>query len=69
MRGNQFKSTGAKRNLNVRIAPALRERIDAAVSKYKDFDKTAADIVRDALELYLPILEASTVGDSAEAPT
>lgn len=57
MRGNQFRSSNASKNLNLRLPPELRTRVEAAAAK-ADPPKTKADVVREALELYLPILEA-----------
>lgn len=63
MRGNQFRSSNASQNLNLRLPPELRARVEAVAAK-ADPPKTKADVVREALELYLPILEAQRKPES-----
>ena len=56
MHGNQFHSSNASTNLNFRIPPDLRARVEVAADRHA---KSKADVVREALELYLPILESA----------
>ena len=58
MIGNQFTTAKSlEQNLNVRLTAELRMRVIDAAMKHK---LTKADVVRDALEHYLPILEGFT---------
>lgn len=59
MHANQHTSTGAKRNLNVRLAPETLKRLERA-AKVRRKDKS--DIVREAIELYLPLVEVKGHG-------
>lgn len=64
MRKNQYTSTDAKRNLNVRLTDELRTRIKHAareLTRLRKISTTQADIVREALERYLPELEAQFI--------
>ena len=64
MKNNQFTIQGetVNKNLNMRVPGPLRERMDALTKKHR---VTRADIMRAALERYLPLLEGQTV---TEAP-
>lgn len=57
MHPNQYNSTGASANFNVRLTPEMRERLHAAALKHH---LTDADVHRAALAAYLPILESTT---------
>ena len=53
--GNQNTYDHMGKNFNVRLSDELRGRLDAVGERAR---MTRADIIRDALENYLPILEA-----------
>jgi hypothetical protein len=57
MRGNQYTTTQPMtgRNLNIRLSEEQRARVNKAAKRQ---GATAADVVREALEHYLPILES-----------
>jgi predicted DNA-binding protein len=50
------------KNFNVRIPSALRERLKTVSQAH---EITQADVIRDALENYLPLLEAVTMPKKA----
>ena len=52
MHANQKTNTHKSNNLNIRLSPGLRELVEVESSRR---GKDMADIVREALEHYLPI--------------
>jgi predicted DNA-binding protein len=54
MHRNQHTSTGAAANLNVRISPSLRARLERVI---EGTNISKADVVREALEHHLPTIE------------
>jgi len=62
MQGNQYTTTQPMtgRNLNIRLSEELRALVDKAAERQ---GSTAADVVREALEHYLPILESLPAKD------
>jgi len=54
MHANQHTSTNAKRNLNVRISIETLRRLNRAARARR---KDKSDLVREALDLYLPLVE------------
>ena len=57
MKNNQFTlhdNEPAGKNLNIRLPATLRERVDTQTKRHHI---TKADVIRVALEHYLPLLE------------
>jgi predicted DNA-binding protein len=53
--GNQNTYNHMQRNINIRLSDELRARLEKVA---KAVELTKADVMRQALENYLPILEA-----------
>ena len=55
MFGNQYTGKTVDKTLTLRLPASIRERLDAEAKKR---GISRADIIRPALEAYLPLLEA-----------
>jgi hypothetical protein len=63
MHANQHTSRGAKVNLNTRITPEMRDGLDVEATR-RQIDRS--DLIREAIEHYLPISRLLPAGKPPE---